>query len=81
SYEYVSKMAAVGIELDDMPIERWKVLAVMPLGYALVGLRFLQILYKLITGEIDSLSLADEAADAMHLKADDSAFDTTGARS
>jgi C4-dicarboxylate transporter DctQ subunit len=74
SYEYVSKMA-------DMPIERWKVLAVMPLGYALVGLRFLQILYKLITGDIDGLSLADEAADAMHLKADDSAFDASGARS
>jgi C4-dicarboxylate transporter DctQ subunit len=81
SYEYVSKMAAVGIELDDMPIERWKVLAVMPLGYALVGLRFLQILYKLITGDIDGLSLADEAADAMHLKTDDSAFDASGARS
>ncbi|MDP4609113.1 MAG: TRAP transporter small permease [Burkholderiaceae bacterium] len=81
SYVYVSKMAMVGIELEDMPIERWKVLAVMPFGYALVGFRFLQIFYKLVTGHISSLSLADEAADAMHLRAQDDAFETTGARS
>lgn len=81
SYEYVSKMAMVGIELDDLPIERWKVLAVMPLGYALVGFRFLQILQKLLTGQADSLSLADEAADAMHLRASDDDTITAGVRS
>lgn len=66
---YVSKMMDVGIELEDMPIERWKVLIVMPIGYALVALRFLQILWNLVTGKTDSLHLADEAADALKLKA------------
>ncbi|MBY0411335.1 MAG: TRAP transporter small permease [Burkholderiaceae bacterium] len=69
SMEYVSKMKEVGIELEDMPIERWKILAVMPLGMALTGFRFLQIFYGLITGGVDSLRLADEAAEAMSLKA------------
>lgn len=69
STQYVQKMYSVGIEFDDMPLERWKVLAVMPLGYALVGFRFLQILWNLITGKSISLSLADEVADAMKLKA------------
>ena len=69
SMEYVLKMKQVGIELEDMPIERWIVLAVMPLGMALTGLRFLQILYALFTGKSDGLRLADEAAEAMHLKA------------
>lgn len=66
---YVSKMADIGVEMDDMPIERWVVLAIMPIGYVLVGFRFLQIFYNLFTGKTDSLHLADEAADAMKLKA------------
>jgi len=70
--EYVSKMMEVGIEFDDMPIERWKGLIIMPIGYALMGLRFLQILLNLASGRTDSLHLADEAADAMKLKAEES---------
>jgi C4-dicarboxylate transporter DctQ subunit len=69
--EYVSKMKEVGIEFDDMPIERWQVLIIMPIGYAMVAFRFLQILWNLITGKTTSLHLADEAADAMKLKADE----------
>lgn len=70
---YVSKMREVGVELDDLPIERWYVLSILPIGYALVGLRFLQIIFNLITGKTDSLHLADEAADAMKLKQQESA--------
>ena len=69
SMQYVLKMKDVGIELEDMSIERWQILAVMPLGMALTGFRFLQIFYDLITGRADSLRLADEAAEAMGLKA------------
>ncbi len=73
STEYVSKMKSVGIEFDDMPIERWQVLIVVPIGYAMVGFRFLQILWNLITGKTTSLHLADEAADAMKLNAEEDA--------
>ena len=68
--EYVSKMKDVGIEFDDMPIERWQVLIVMPIGYAMVAFRFLQILWNLVTGKTTSLHLADEVADAMKLNAE-----------
>jgi len=71
SMQYVLKMKDVGIELEDMPIERWQVLAVMPLGMLLTGYRFLQILYDLATGRADSFKLADEAAEAMGLKAEE----------
>ena len=71
SLQYVLKMKEVGIELEDMPIERWQVLAVMPLGMLLTGYRFLQILYDLATGRADSFKLADEAAEAMGLKAEE----------
>jgi len=67
---YVSKMFEVGVELDDLPIERWKVLLLMPLGYALVAFRFLQIFYQLIVGHSTQLHLADEAAQALKHKSD-----------
>jgi C4-dicarboxylate transporter, DctQ subunit len=47
--------------------------AIMPFGYALMTLRFVQVLWALVTGKSDSLHLADEAADAMKLKAEESA--------
>ncbi len=68
---YVLKMKEAGIEFDDMAIERWQVLAVMPLGYLLTGFRFAQILWGLVTGKTDSLHLADEAAEALKLKAEE----------
>lgn len=69
---YVLKMKDAGIEFEDMPIERWQVLAIMPIGYLLTGWRFLQILTGLVTGKAESLHLADEAADALKLKAEES---------
>jgi C4-dicarboxylate transporter DctQ subunit len=69
--QYVLKMKEVGIELEDMPIERWQVLAVMPLGLALTGWRFLQVLWNLLSGKADSFNLADEAAEALKLKSEE----------
>lgn len=71
SYEYVSKMKMVGVELEDLPIPVWMARSILPLGYALMAFRFLQVLWQLVTGKSDSLHLADEAADAMKLKAEE----------
>lgn len=68
---YVMKMQEVGIEFEDMPIERWQVLIIMPIGFLLTGWRFVQILIGLLTGKTDSLHLADEAAEAMRLKSEE----------
>lgn len=68
---YVLKMKEVGIEFEDMPIERWQVLIIMPLGFLLTGWRLAQILIGLLTGKTDSLRLADEAAEAMRLKSEE----------
>lgn len=70
---YVSKMYEIDVELDDLPISRWKVLIIMPIGYALVAFRFLQIFYQLATRKSTSLHLADEVADAMKLKSEETA--------
>jgi C4-dicarboxylate transporter DctQ subunit len=72
AYEYVSKMKMVGVELEDLPIPVWMARSILPLGYALMAFRFLQVLWQLVTGKSDSLHLADEVADALKLRAEES---------
>lgn len=72
AYEYVSKMKMVGVELEDLAIPVWVARSILPLGYALMTFRFLQVLWQLVTGKSDSLHLADEVADALKLKAEES---------
>lgn len=69
SYQYVSKMYLIGIELEDMPIPMWIARAILPIGYSLLMFRFAQILWSLVSGKSETMHLADEAADAMKLKA------------
>ena len=66
---YVLKMQSAGIELEDLPIPMWTVRAILPLGFALLVLRFLPVLYNLVTGKSDRLHLADEVEEALKLKA------------
>ena len=73
SWVYVSKMKMVGVELDDLPIPIWVVRSILPIGYALLALRFIQVLWALITGRSDRLHLGNEAADALKLKSESSA--------
>ena len=73
SWVYVSKMKMIGVELDDLPIPIWVVRSILPLGYALLALRFVQVLWALITGRSDRLHLGNEAEDALRLKSESSA--------
>jgi C4-dicarboxylate transporter DctQ subunit len=69
-YQYVHKMYDVGILMQDIPIQQWIPRVILPLGFALLALRFLQVLYRLATGGEAHL-LGDEAADALKLRQDD----------
>lgn len=69
SMVYVLKMKSVGLELEDLPIPMWTVRAVLPLGFFLLMLSFLPVLYDLVTGKSDRLRLADEVEEALKLKA------------
>ncbi|MGC1442569.1 MAG: TRAP transporter small permease [Burkholderiaceae bacterium] len=70
AFGYVSKMRMVGVEMEDLPVQIWKVRSLLPLGYLLLGFRFLQVLWSLLSGKSDSLRLADEAGDALKLRSD-----------
>jgi len=73
SWVYVAKMKMVGVELEDLPIPIWVVRSIVPIGFALLALRFGQVLWALITGRSDSLHLGNEVEDALRLKSEESA--------
>jgi len=67
--QYVRKMYDVGILMQDIPIQQWIPRVILPLGFALLALRFLQVLYRLAAGK-DVHLLGDEAEEALKLRDD-----------
>jgi C4-dicarboxylate transporter DctQ subunit len=70
-YQYVSKMYDVGILMQDMPVQQWIPRVILPVGFALLAFRFVQVLYRLVSGKEVHL-LGDEAKEALKLKQDGS---------
>lgn len=64
---YVRKMYEVGIEMQDMPIQQWVPRIILPLGFALLALRFGQVFLRLWRGE-ETKILSDEAEEALKLR-------------
>jgi C4-dicarboxylate transporter DctQ subunit len=68
-YQYVHKIYDVGILMQDLPIAQWIPRAILPVGFALLAVRFAQVFYRLVSGREAHL-LGDEAQEALKLKAD-----------
>jgi C4-dicarboxylate transporter DctQ subunit len=60
SWQYVSKLFAIGIESEDLPIPQWVPMAILPIGVALLMFRLAQVGWRIWRGEQTTL-LADEA--------------------
>lgn len=67
--QYVRKMHEVGILMQDLPFEQWIPRLVLPLGFGLLALRFMQVMWRLIRGAEAHL-LGNEAHDALKLRGD-----------
>lgn len=66
-WNLVAKLREVGIEMQDIPVEQWIPRIILPLGFALLALRFLHVFWDLARGRGGSL-LGDEAEDALKLR-------------
>jgi C4-dicarboxylate transporter, DctQ subunit len=64
---YVGKMYDLGIEMEDLPFPQWAPRVVLPLGFALLGLRFAQLFVQILKGKQHRL-VGDEAAEALKLR-------------
>ncbi len=69
-YQYVHKMYDVGILMQDMPVPQWIPRAILPIGFALLALRFGEVLFRIATGRGAHL-LGDEVKDALKLREED----------
>lgn len=61
---YTSKIYDIGILAQDLPVPQWIPRMVLPIGFALLIFRFIQVLLGLLRGKSASL-LGDEVADAL----------------
>lgn len=64
-YEYVSTMHLLGVEAEDMPIQRWLLLIVIPMGFAMLIFRLIQIGWRIATAQDARFLLADEIANEL----------------
>ena len=51
----------IGIHLEDVPIPKWTAHSILFIGFVLLAIRLLQLLWKLIIGEVDSFSMSDRS--------------------
>ncbi len=61
-------VTCIGAEdLDHFGIRQWHIGLIVPVGFALVFIRFAEILVRILRNRQTGLGLADEAADALKL--------------
>ena len=70
SFEWISTLLQADIGADDLGhfgVKQWHIGMIVPIGFTLVFIRFVEILVRVIRNQQVGLGLADEAADAMKL--------------
>jgi len=61
SWDYIAKLKMIGIEAEDMPIEEWQIKIILPIGFALIFFRLLEVAWKVYKGDIESMHFVNES--------------------
>lgn len=75
SYQWITTLLQAQIGADDLGhfgIKQWHIGMIVPFGFAMVLIRYLEIIYRILRHGQIGLGLADEAADAAKLSVTDS---------
>lgn len=67
SWVYLKMVRMIGIELEDVPIPKWTGHSILFIGFVLLAVRLLQLLWQLIIGKADGFKMADEAKESLLL--------------
>jgi C4-dicarboxylate transporter DctQ subunit len=68
-YVYTDTMHTLGVEAEDLPVQRWLLVIIVPIGMALMIFRLLQAGWAIASGKQAGLKLADEARETIeHFK-------------
>ncbi|MCB1877859.1 MAG: TRAP transporter small permease [Chromatiales bacterium] len=67
SWTYLSKMFLIGIELDDLPVPKWVAQGPLLVGFALLLVRFLELLWAVYKGTSLGFDCHDEARESLQI--------------
>jgi len=70
SYGWATTLLKANIGADDLGhygIKQWHITLIVPIGFAMVFVRYVEIIVRILSNKQTGLGLADEAADAMKL--------------
>lgn len=62
---YLAKLKKIGLELEDIPVEKWKTYSFIVVATLLMSVRFAIIIKDNITGDMIGMKLTDEAEDVL----------------
>ena len=65
AWNYTDTMMTLGITAEDIPIERWMLSFILPVGFALLFLRLAEAGVAILRGEATTMALGDEATEAL----------------
>lgn len=65
SWVYIGRLRILGVEAEDIPVERWILSSCLIIGFALLLYRLLQMGWRILSGKSPGYELADEAHDAI----------------
>lgn len=65
SWEYLAKIKSIGLEMQDMPLQKWIAHSILVIGFGLLFFRFSELLWKIVKGDEVGFHLADEARDVL----------------
>ena len=74
SEQWVATLYAVGTSAEDLDrfgIRQWQIVMIVPIGFALMLVRFLQVFIRIIQGKQQGLGLHSEVDDAVKLAEND----------
>ena len=62
---YLGKLKMIGLEMEDLPIQKWIPMSVLIIGFVMLVIRLLDLLRKVLKGEANGFSHADEVKESM----------------
>ncbi len=77
SWDYIAKLKMIGIEAEDLPIEEWKIKIILPIGFALIFFRLIEVAWKVYKGEVESMHFVNETKELIDEIEQTSSSDTS----
>jgi C4-dicarboxylate transporter, DctQ subunit len=70
SWQYFELVRMIGVTAEDLPIQRWILVIILPIGFGLLLVRLVQSTWSILRGEEVGLRLVNQAAEAMKHRED-----------